>query len=359
MTPDSHTNTDNARACARCAVLALSRGGGELGRRLAEALEGDFFSCRGRLAETMAAVWDEYRAIVCIMATGIVVRTAAPLLRDKYRDPAVVVCDELGRFAISLLSGHLGGANDLARRVAALTGGQPVLTTASDVLGRTALDLWCRDLGLIAADTMAFTRAMGRLVDRGALTVWSRFPLPELPPDLQPAADRKVADLIIDRSAEPGDRGALLLPRSLVLGIGCNRGTPEAAIARAVVETCQHHRLDLRCIARLASIEVKRDEAGLLEFAHRQKLAIEFYGSEQLNQVEGVGTSAAVLKATGAKGVAEPAALLAAGPGSVLLVPKEKWPDVTVAVAEMADPLGAGQFRQHIAGGGRVDEQHS
>lgn len=359
MTPDSSTNTDNAGAFPRCAVLALSRGGGELGRRLAETLEGDFFACRGRLAETMAEVWGEYRAIVCIMATGIVVRAAAPLLRDKYQDPAVVVCDELGRFAISLLSGHLGGANDLARRVAALTGGQPVLTTASDVLGRTALDLWGRDLRLIAADTMAFTRAMGKMIDRGALTVWSRFPLPELPLDLQPAADRKAADLIVDSRAEAGERGVLLLPRSLTVGIGCNRGTPVETIARAVAETCERHCLDARCIACLASIEVKRDEVGLLEFAGRQGLAIEFYGSDQLNRVEGVSTSLVVLKATGAKGVAEPAALLAAGPGSVLLVPKEKWPDVTVAVAEMADPLGAGQFHQHIAGGGKRYEQHS
>ena len=143
----------------------------------------------------MARVWADYGEIVCIMAAGIVVRTVAPLLRDKYQDPAVVVCDERGRFAVSLLSGHLGGANDLARRVAELTGGQAVLTTASDVLGRTALDLWCRDLGLIPADKAALTRAMGLLVDRGGLTVWSRYPLPPLPADLTP-----VWSLLTDRA---------------------------------------------------------------------------------------------------------------------------------------------------------------
>ena len=349
MMPDSHTNTDNSASPWRCAVLALSQGGGDLGQRLAESLGGEFFACRGHLAETMAAVWSEYRAIVGIMATGIVVRTAAPLLRDKYQDPAVVVCDELGRFAISLLSGHLGGANELARRVAALTGGQAVLTTASDVLGRTALDLWCRDLGLIVADKTAFPRVMGRLVDSGVLTVWSRHPLPELPPDLRLAADRGAADLIIDCCAGAGECGVRLLPRSLSVGIGCNRGTPWEDIDRAVAETCRLHALDARSIARLASIELKRDEAGLLAYASRQALAIEFYDSDQLNLVEGVSTSAAVLKATGAKGVAEPAALLAAGAGSVLLVPKQKFADVTVAVAEMADPLGTGQCRQHDA----------
>ena len=85
-----------------------------MGQRLAASLDADFFACKGRLAEVVNRVWREYGEIVCIMATGIVVRTIAPLLQDKYRDPAIVVCDEQGRFAVSLLSGHLGGANDLA-----------------------------------------------------------------------------------------------------------------------------------------------------------------------------------------------------------------------------------------------------
>ena len=114
-----------------------------LARRLAQKLGGDFVACKGRLAQEMALCFQEYSQIICIMATGIVVRTIAPLLKDKYRDPALVVCDERGRFAISLISGHLGGANVLAEQVAAATGGQAVLTTASDVLGKTALDLWC------------------------------------------------------------------------------------------------------------------------------------------------------------------------------------------------------------------------
>jgi len=338
MTPDSPTNTAEAGSGRRCAVLALSRGGCALGRRLAESLGGDFFACKGQVAATVAQIWDRYQAIVCIMATGIVVRTIAPLLRDKYRDPAIVVCDAQGRFAISLLSGHLGGANDLAQRVAAATGGQAVLTTASDVLGRTALDLWCRDLGLTPDDKGAFTRAMAKLVDQGTLAVWSRFSLPELPPDLKPVATRTAADLIIDSRTE--DTAAVLLPpKALVIGIGCNRGTPAEAIAQAVAATCRQQRLAPQAIARLASIDLKQDEKGLLEFARQQHLAIDFYSKDQLNQVEGVSTSEAVQRATGAKGVAEPAALLSAGPGSTLLVAKLKWTDVTTAVAEIADPL--------------------
>lgn len=322
-----------------CAVLALTQGGTALGRLLAATLEGDFFACKGRLAAVLAQVWRDYPQIVCIMATGIVVRTIAPLLTDKYRDPAVVVCDQQGRFAISLLSGHLGGANGLAQRVAAVTGGQAVLTTASDVLGQTALDLWCRELGLIAGDKAALTRAMGRLVDRGALRIWSAYPLPPLPPDLQMVADRAAADLIVDCRTEGRSGAALLHPRALVFGIGCNRGTPASAIAEAVAATCTQHQLAPESVARLASIDLKADEAGLLEYGRDQGLTIDFFASDQLNQVAGVSTSAAVIKATGAKGVAEPAALLSAGTGATLLVTKMKWTDVTTAVAAIKDPL--------------------
>ena len=125
------------------------------------------------------------------------------------------------------------------------------------------------------------------------------------------------------------------------MGLGCNRGTPATAIAAAIAETCERHHLDMRCVGRLASIELKRDEAGMLEVAERMGLAIAWLSSDQLNRVEGVGVSAAVLKATGAKGVAEPAALLAAGPGSMLRVPKQRWPDVTVAVASNTVTAGA------------------
>ena len=321
-------------------VLALTRGGCALGERLAAELGAEFRPCRGRVAEEMRLAWQGRRALVCIMAAGIVVRTIAPLLADKHRDPAVVVCDEGGRFAIPLVSGHLGGANDLARRVARITGGAAALTTASDVLGRTALDLWCRDLGLRVADRGALTAAMGRLVDRGGVSVWSCCPLPELPPDLHPISERDRADLVIDLRSGCPPGAALLHPPALVLGIGCNRGTPAGAIERAVKETLGRHTLALAAVSGLASIDLKRDEAGLLRFAAEQGLPIEFYASAALNLVEGVSSSAVVLRATGARGVAEPAALLAAGPGATLVVAKEKYPDVTVAVAERADPLG-------------------
>jgi len=341
--PNSVTNTADTGVASpahpRLAVLALSRGGGELGRRLASDLGGEFFACKGRLASVMTEVWADFNQIICIMATGIVVRTIAPLLQDKYRDPALVVCDELGRFAISLISGHLGGANALAEQVAAATGGQAVLTTASDVLGKTALDLWCRDRGLCPVDKEGFTQAMGKLVDRGSLRLWSRYPLEDLPADLLLVKERQTADLVIDCQIEANGHSTLLVPKALVVGVGCNRGTPAEVIGQAVQATCEQHNLHPAAIARLASIDLKQDEVGLLAYAAKHGLHIDFYSKDQLNQVEEVSSSEAVLRATGAKGVAEPAALLSAGASARLLVPKMKWVDATTAVAEIADPL--------------------
>lgn len=329
---------------ARVAILTLSAGALELGRRLAAAMPADLFPCRGQVQECFTAQWQRYEALVCIMATGIVVRQLAPLVQSKYRDPAVLVLDERGRFVISLLSGHLGGGNALAQRVAALTGGQAVLTTASDVLGLTALDLWARSLDLQVADKKQFTRAMGRLVDRGFIRLWSEppLPLPLLPPDIHPATRPEEADIFLSWLATPGNRprhSALLHPKALCIGIGCNRGTDKKDIAEAVKATLALHNLAWQAVTRLASIDLKADEAGLLAFAAEHKLPLDFFDKDTLNQVAAVQYSEAVFRATGAKGVAEPAALLAAGSRAVLLVPKMKWPDITVAVARMANPL--------------------
>jgi len=323
----------------KIALLALTSGGITLAERLAERLgQSRVVACRGRLREQFQRCWQAYDGLVCIMSTGIVVRTLSRLLVDKRSDPAVVVCDEKGDFAISLLSGHLGGGNELAREVAAILGGQAVITTASDVLGHTALDLWARDLGLRVADKAALTRAMGKLVNGGRVTLYSAYPLPGLPDDivLEETADH--ADLVISAHLDMQTCGALLHPPSLVAGIGCNRNTPEVEIAAALAEACQVHNLALASVRNLASIDLKKDEKGLLAFARSQGWLIDFYNRDQLNGVDNVATSAVVLKATGAKGVAEPASVLSSG-GGRLLVKKMKWPNVTVAIAEIITPF--------------------
>ncbi len=322
---------------ARIAILAISAGALNLGTRLAAELQAELYPCKGEVRQHFQTLWQSHDALICIMASGIVVRQIAPLLQDKYRDPAVLVMDERGQFVISLLSGHVGGANALTKRVAAICGGQAVLTTASDVLGLTALDLWCRELGLQVADKEQFTRVMGRLVDQGFLRLWTAdMAAPPLPPDIHPAACPEEADLFLSWQAKPENRpqnSALLHPQALSIGIGCNRDTSKEDIAAAVSSSLARYNLAPQAVVCLASIDLKADEAGLLAYAAEERLPLQFFSKDALNTVEAVQYSEAVFRATGAKGVAEPAALLAAGPGAKLLVPKIKWPDVTVAVA--------------------------
>jgi cobalt-precorrin 5A hydrolase len=325
------------KSLPQTAVIGLSKGGRELAERLADRLSGSrFVSVQGGISQTLARAWQEYDALICIMATGIVVRAVAPLLGDKRTDPAVVVCDEQGQFAVSLLSGHLGGGNALARQVAALLGGQAVITTASDVLGHTALDLWARDLNLAVADRHRLTRIMAKLVNSGSVSLCSDYPLPdELPPDILPAEKTAQADLRITCRTVQAPGQALLHPKTLVAGIGCNRGTPAAEISEAVRRACAENGLAMQSVRNLASIDLKEDEDGLLTTAAEQGWPIAFYSAAQLNQAEGAASSsAAVLRATGAKGVAEPAAILSSG-GGRLLVRKRKSANVTVAIAEL------------------------
>ncbi|PID72744.1 MAG: cobalamin biosynthesis protein CbiG [Desulfobulbus propionicus] len=322
----------------KLAVLAITQGAVALGKKIAEALEGELYPCKGKLMDTMEQVWHKHDGIICIMASGIVVRAIAPLLKDKRQDPAVVVCDEKGAFAISLLSGHLGGANELAHRVAAITGGTTVITTASDVRGRTALDLWCRDLNLTVSNKALFTQKMGKLVDQGKLTIFSDYPLPALPVDLVEVEDQSNADLIITSRVFPAEKGVLLHPKALVFGIGCKRGISADAILSCVQQTCATHNLAFASVYGIASITLKQDEAGLLACARQYGLRTDFFPPEILNAVEGIEGSPTVFKVTGSKAVAEPAAILAAG-AQTLLVDKIKYQGVTNAVAENPNPF--------------------
>ncbi len=321
------------------AIIALTKGGKQLAQRLKTLVPGsEIIPNKGKIHQTFAQAWQDHDSLICIMATGIVVRSIAPLLQDKTVDPALVVCDEQGRFAVSLLSGHLGGGNALAQKVADVLGGQAVITTASDVLGHTALDLWCRDMGLAVTDKQGLTRVMAKLVNTGSVTLYSEYPLPPLPQDIIPSRTLDAADLLVTSRIRQKENIVLLHPKALVAGIGCNRNTPAKEISEALDHACRTHQLARESVRNLASIDLKSDEPGLLAFAHAQNLPLDFYSPDQLNQVEGVAASAAVLRATGAKAVAEPAAILSSG-GGPLLVQKMKFPNVTVAIAEILQPF--------------------
>ena len=324
----------------KTAILAITPGGRNLAAGLAKELPGgEHIASNEKVAQQLARLWERYDAIVCIMATGIVVRAIAPLVSSKHRDPAIVVMDEKGRFAIGLLSGHLGGANDLAGHVAAITGGRAVITTASDTLGLTSIDLWARGRQLTANSHRQLTRAAAYLAANGAIPVYCEIP-GHLPSDFTPISSPEAARIIISgKRGWPGDR-LVLHPPLYVIGCGCKRGTGEQEFEEALLQLCTGSKLARQSIVKLASIDLKKDEKGLLRFAAENGWEIEFFTKHQLNSVSGVGRSEAVLQATGAQGVAEPAALLAAGTDQ-LITGKKKCKNTTMAAAAVPYTLSA------------------
>ncbi|MEW6601577.1 MAG: cobalamin biosynthesis protein [Nitrospirota bacterium] len=285
-------------------------------------------------------IWNECKTLIFIMAAGIVVRTVAPLLKDKKTDPAVVVLDEKGEYVISLLGGHLGGANRLAREIAKFLGARAVITTASDVQGRIALDMWAAEKGLYVEDYERLKRLSSKIVNGKSIKVYTdSIVLSAIPEEFDLVRSPDDAEVII--SEKLFRRKVLYLrPRNLFVGIGCNRGTTKDEIQKEFTYLLNKNKLSDRSMAGAASIDLKNDEEGLLEFAAGNDLTLRFFSKKALNAVSdalGIKGSDLVRSATGAVAVSEPAAVLAAKEASDrvdIIIPKVKRGNVTLAIAK-------------------------
>lgn len=275
------------------------------------------------------------RLMIFVGATGIAIRSIAPYIRSKTRDPAVISIDEQGKFVIPLLSGHIGGANSLASGIAGYLKAVPVITTATDVNDLFAVDEWAarRNMSIInmgAAKTFA-----SYLVDCKKVGVKSEFPIRgTLPRGLVLAEEGPVGMVIsLRKTVQPFVETVVLRPRILHLGIGCRRGTPMDTIEELVLQELKKLKVTMSVVKGIASIDVKKDEQGLLTFAKEYALPVRFYSAEELNAVEGnFIPSAFVAKTVGVDNVCERAAVLDSQ-GGKLLLHKTGRNGVTLAVA--------------------------
>ncbi|MFF3448955.1 precorrin-3B C(17)-methyltransferase [Streptomyces sp. NPDC002667] len=272
----------------------------------------------GPVADAVRRAFTECDQVVCFLATGAVVRLVAPLLGDKRSDPGVVCVDEAGRFAVSLVGGHAGGANELAREVGALLGAEPVVTTATDAVGVPGLDT----LGLpVEGDLAGVSRAVldGEPV---LLERESAWPLPALPPNVgSPAAPGAAVVRVSDRAGEPSVREVVLRPPTLVVGVGASRGAPVEEVLDLVGAALREAGLSASSVAELATVDAKSEEPGLVGAAARLGVPLVTYGAGELAAVTVPNPSGAPLAAVGTPSVAEAAALIG---GGKLLVPKRK-----------------------------------
>ncbi|MFJ4363919.1 precorrin-3B C(17)-methyltransferase [Streptomyces chartreusis] len=267
----------------------------------------------GPVGDAVRRAFAECEQLVCFLATGAVVRLIAPLLGDKTADPGVVCVDEGGRFAVSLVGGHGGGANELAREVGELLGAEPVVTTATDAVGVPGLDT----LGLpVEGDVAGVSRALldGEPVALRAEVAW---PLPPL----RAGAEGSYTIRVTDRLVEPGEREVVLRPPSLVVGVGASRGAPADEVLGLVESALRDAGLSRASLAELATVDAKADEPGIIEAAERLGVPLITHSADELAVVEVPNPSDAPLAAVGTPSVAEAAALVG---GGELLVPKRK-----------------------------------
>lgn len=340
----------------RIGIAYFTDRGGALSGRVEQALAAGYggkssleiLRYERNLKEWCGRCFEEADGIVFIGACGIAVRTIAPFLKGKTMDPAVIVLDEKGQFVISLLSGHIGGANELALLVAEGIGAVPVITTASDVNGKIAVDVFAKKNHLAIGSMTAAKKVEAAILRGEKVGVYCKGRIEgNVPPELFLADAGRKADFLIWISeaaptkeqrrqylTDPEGTVLHLIPRSVILGVGCRRGKTAREISQTAFWALEEAGIPSQALAMAASIDLKKEEPGILEFCKNQGIGLETYSAAVLENVEGeFQPSEFVRKTTGVDNVCERAALAAAGAGGRLIRKKYAADGVTAALA--------------------------
>lgn len=339
----------------RIAVFAVTDSGLKIANRIKKGLKDEVsvFSApeddsnKSWLMDTVSDMFNQHEALVFVSAVGIAVRAIAPHIRDKTVDPAVVVVDNSGAFSISLLSGHIGGANDLARKVADVVGAMPVITTATDVFGKPAIDLLMKELGLKTGDMANLRRVSSGILRGESACIFADIPLGRWGDRVKASynvrplsrlakyekAYEHVVVILDDEQVRPKRQDALVLKvRRVYAGVGFKKGATANDLKRALRTALAKRSLHTYNLKGLASIDIKSEDQALLEAAKYFNVEVVCYPAEELDKAT-PNISEFVKEKVGAGGVCEPAAILSSK-GGKLILPKTVYGKVTVALAE-------------------------
>jgi cobalt-precorrin 5A hydrolase len=348
------------------AIVAITKRGVETALKIKEALtKQDFLSIvyapekysqpgvvpmEQKFDEFVKERYQSVDAIVGVMATGIIIRAVAPLLQGKLVDPAVVGVDAQGRFVISLLSGHYGGANQLTRLIADGIGATPVVTTASDVMGKRSVDELAKvlnPLSLVAVNSAIVNGGKIVFVTLGS----TKIPLPTIVGfDMKQAVTAKEAagivngydaGAVIARETPPSKLFVkpitFLKPLTVAVGLGARKEISEEAVVEAVKTALARAHVPLERVDRIATVSIKKDSQSMIDAAEKLSLKLEFVGIDALGKFRHPDLSAdseIVKRNIGVGGVCERAALITAGEKPRLILKKTVLNGVTVAVAK-------------------------
>lgn len=333
----------------KIALISVSDKGLVLANDLKEKLDSDSTIIKVDLyhknvKKYFSILFDEYDAIIAIMASGILIRSIAPLIESKVTDPAILNVDDNGNFVISTLSGHLGGANRLTEKVADLIGATPVITTSTDVNHKLGIDVIAKDLFLSIDNTkeiLFFNKAIleGKEIsftvnpNRNFNYLFDYINNNTLEINVSINFSSKVnADEIL---VELDEHELVLKERKLVVGIGCRRGKECEKIYDGLIQSIEDLNIGVSRINSLASAEIKKDEKGILDLAEKLDVPVNFVELDKLRlfKSKDVAKSEFVKSKFGIWGVCEPSALIMAGFDSKLIYKKTSYDGITISIA--------------------------
>ena len=349
---------------ARMATVAITRHGIEIARRIKQRMPeleiyvpakhndggNDVFWFSEQSTQLVGKLFKSYDALICIFSLGAVIRMVAPHLIDKKSDPAVLVIDDRANNVISALSGHLGGANALARLVASFLGAQPVITTAADVNETIAVDLVGREFNWTIENFENVTKVSAFMVNEEKIAIyqdagernWWRAPLPGNVTivdsvDKISSQEFKAGLIISDRLVLDQtiiEKSVIYRPKSLVVGIGLHWDTSKQTIKSGIDTVFNEYGLSFQSIKNLASVNRKAKVKGLEQFSIEHNIPLEIYEKDRLASVEVPNPSATVQKFEGTSSVSEASSVVSSK--GQLLVPKQKLPpNLTIAVSRI------------------------
>jgi cobalt-precorrin 5A hydrolase len=333
----------------KLAIISVSEKGQNLALNLKEKLDSDstIIKCdlyHKNVKRYFPVLFYEYDAIIAIMASGILIRSIAPLIESKVTDPAVLNVDDNGNFVISTLSGHLGGANELTNKIAGLIDATPVITTSTDVNHKLGIDVLARDLYLSIDNTdeiLFFNKAIleGREIsltvnpnkDFEYLFEYLNNNTLEINVSIYYSSKMKADEILVSLDGHE----LILKERKIVVGIGCRRGKEYEFIHDGFIKSLNDLNILPSRVNLLTSAEIKKNEKGILELSDKLDIPVEFVEMDKLKLFESndVSKSEFVYSKFGIYGVCEPSALIMAGFDSKLIYKKTSYDGVTIAVA--------------------------
>lgn len=331
------------------AIISVTENGAERSALLSEKMKGKGFECKrfcyGKyisdsgqgyesLSELVKRIFNEYDVLIFICACGIAVRTISPLIKSKVCDPAVIVMDESIKYVIPILSGHLGGANRISQIISNEMGAEAVITTATDIGGKFSVDSFAAANNLYISDMKIAKAVSAAVLQNKKIGIVSDYNTVNVPDQLCTDLNCKIGICISnDKEKKPFESTLNLIPQDIVLGVGCKKGKTFDEIESFLLRFLEKNQIPLYKISRIATIDLKANEKGILDFCKKYRLELSVYSARELMTAEGNFTDSEFVKSiTGVDNVCERSAVLC-GMGRII-VPKTAGNGITCSAAQ-------------------------